>query len=115
MQFFSPSNETTETQISQSIIDFMNENARENDNDPLEYNLDPYKEIHKSFKNKSSWKPPPNKTLDTYKRAFKIDLLKCKADQSHQYNLTKEQWKGLMELRKNPEIVIKKLIRDQQL
>ena len=105
MQFFS-SDDTTETQI--SIIDFMNDNTRENDNDSLEYNVDPYKEIHKSFKNKSSWKPPPNKTLDTYKRAFKVDLLKCKADQSHQYNLTKEQWKGLMELGKNPEIVIKK-------
>ena len=106
MQFFS-SDDTTETQMSQSIIDFMNDNTREND-DSLEYNVDPYKEIHKPFKNKSSWKPPPNKTLDTYKRAFKMDLLKCEVDQSHQCNLTKEQWKGLMELGKNPEIVIKK-------
>ena len=52
MQFFS-SDDTTETQMSQSIIDFMNDNARENDNDSLEYNVDPYKEIHKPFKNKS--------------------------------------------------------------
>ena len=82
MQFFS-SDDTTETQM--SIINFMNDNVRENDNDSLEYNVDPYKEIHKS------WKSPSNKTLDTYKRAFKMDLLKCKVDQSHQYNLTKEQ------------------------
>ena len=72
-------------------------------------NVDPYKEIHRPFKNKSSWKPnPPNRTLDTYKRAFKMNLLNSKVKQCHQHNLTKEQWKGLMELRKNPEIVIKK-------
>ena len=30
-----------------------------------------YNEIHKTFKNKSNWRPnPPNKTLDTFKRAF---------------------------------------------
>ena len=82
------------------FIDFMNENARDQNTDS---------QIHQPFKNKSSWKPnPPNRTLDTYKRAFKIDLLKSKLKPNHQHNLTKEQWKGLMELRKNPEIVIKK-------
>ena len=87
----------------------MNENARDENTDPLDNNVDPYREIHQPFKNKSSWKPnPPNRTLDTYKRAFKIDLLKSKLKPNHQHNLTKEQWKGLMELKKNPEIVIKK-------
>ena len=37
-----------------------------------------------------------------------MNLLNSKVKQSHQHNLTKEQWKGVMELRKNPEIVIKK-------
>ena len=37
-----------------------------------------------------------------------MNLLNSKVKQSHQHNLTKEQWKGMMELRKNPEIVIKK-------
>ena len=37
-----------------------------------------------------------------------MNLLNSKVNQCHQHNLTKEQWKGLMELRKNPEIVIKK-------
>ena len=37
-----------------------------------------------------------------------MNLLNSKVKQCHQHNLTKEQWKGLMELRKNPEIVIKK-------
>ena len=87
----------------------MNENAREDMNDSPADNVDPYKEIHRPFKNKSSWKPnPPNRTLDTYERAFKMNLLNSKVKQCHQHNLTKEQWKGLMELRKNPEIVIKK-------
>ena len=95
----------------------MNENARENENDSPAYNVDPYKEIHQPFKNKSSWKPnPKNRTLDTFKRAFKMNLLNSKVKQSHQHNLTKEQWTGLMELRKNPEIVIKSQIKyDQQL
>ena len=37
-----------------------------------------------------------------------MNLLNSKVKKCHQHNLTKEQWKGLMELRKNPEIVIKK-------
>ena len=109
MQFFNPTDDTTESNINQSAIDFMNENAREDMNDSQADNVDTYKEIHRPFKNKSTWKPnPPNRTLDTYKRAFKINLLNSKVKQCHQHNLTKEQWKGLMELRKNPEIVIKK-------
>ena len=109
MQFFNPTDDTTKSNINQSVIDFMNENAKEDMNDSPADNVDPYKEIHRPFKNKSSWKPnPPNRTLDTYKRAFKMNLLNSKVKQCHQHNLTKEQWKGLMELRKNPEIVIKK-------
>ena len=109
MQFFNPTDDTTESNINQSVIDFMNENAREDMNDYQADNVDTYTEIHRPFKNKSTWKPnPPNRTLDTYKRAFKMNLLNSKVKQCHQHNLTKEQWKGLMELRKNPEIVIKK-------
>ena len=90
----------------------MNENAKKYENDSSAGSVDPYKEIHQPFKNKSSWKPnPPNRTLDTYKRAFKMNLLKSELKHTHQYNLTKAQWKSLMELRTNPEIVIKRQIK----
>ena len=58
MQFFKPQeNHPSKTECNESIIE-----------------SDPYKEIHKNFKTKSSWKPsPPNKTLDGFKRAFKMD------------------------------------------
>ena len=62
MQFFTPSNDTTESDMDESIIDSMNKNARENDNDSPADNVDPYKEIHQPFKNKSSWKPDPPQT-----------------------------------------------------
>ena len=115
MQFFNPRTDATDTEISQSIIDFMNKNAKEYDNDSSADSVDPYTKLHQPFKNKSSWKPnPPNITLDTYKRAFKMNLLKSELRQTHQYNLTKVQWKGLMDLKSNPEIVIKRQIKDQQ-
>ena len=91
MQLFNPSPPNNDLNISQSIIYFMNENA-EMDTDTPKQSIDPYKELHKAFKNKSSWKPnPPNKTLDTFKRAVKMNLLKSKFQSSHEYNLTKEQ------------------------
>ena len=43
MQFFNPTNDTTESKINQSVIDFMNENAGENDNDSPADNVDPIK------------------------------------------------------------------------
>ena len=70
---------------------------------------DPYLHTHKSFKNKSGWKPsPPKKTLDTFKRAFKMSLLECKISPRSKNDLTKQQWQGLKELGDNPEIVVKK-------
>ena len=70
MQFFNPT-DTTDTKINQSVIDFMNENARENENDSPADNVDPYKEIHKPFKNKSSWKPNPPEHLTLKKERLK--------------------------------------------
>ena len=108
MQFFKPQENQPEVNISQSIIDFMNENAKTECNEST-IESDPYKEIHKNFKNKSSWKPsPPNKTLDSFKRAFKMDLLNCRTHSSPNKNLTKQEWIGLKQLSSNPEIVIKK-------
>ena len=48
MQFFKSKDETSDTLISQSIIDFMNENAANDsdDNDPQ----DQYQPIHKPFR-----------------------------------------------------------------
>ena len=52
--------------ISQSIIDFMNNNATEEPSDGDMEDLK-NKEIHKILKPKSGWRPsPPNKTLETF-------------------------------------------------
>ena len=87
----------------------MNENAAHDsdniDNEPHDH----YQQIHKPF-----WKQiymetkSPNKTLDTYKRAFKMNLLEDTMHKVTKPNLTRDQWSGLLELRKNPNIVIKK-------
>ena len=64
--------------------------------------------IHKGCKNKSSWKMnPPNKFLDSFKKAFKMILLHSKVH--HNKHPNKEQWLGLCEHKKNPEIVIQKV------
>ena len=100
-QFFKPINEVIDSQLTQSIIDFMNENA--GIDTPIAPDNDPYKHIYRPFRNKSSWKPnPPNRTVDTFKRAFKNDLLMSNNHTHIQPNLTKEEWKGLLELRKKP-------------
>ena len=84
-------------------------NANTNDDQEEEQNPSNFDHIHKQFKNKSSWRPyPPNKTLDTFKRSFKVNLLESKINQSKTSNLTKEQWKGIKDLQDNPDIVIKK-------
>ena len=109
VQFFKPNNEIENQDylISQSILDFMNENVNSDAID--ESSIDPYKEIHKSFKNKSLWKPnPPNKTLYTFKRAFKMNLFVSEIKVNFKNKITKEEWKGIKELKDNPEIVIKK-------
>ena len=102
MQFFKPQENHLD------VINFMNENAKTECYEST-IESDPYKEIHKNFKNKSSWKPsPPNKTLDSFKRAFKMDLLNCRTHSSPNKYLTKKGWIDLKELSSNPEIVIKK-------
>ena len=74
MQFFQPKDGNSDTLVSQSIIEFMNENAAADTLDSTQSN--PYQTIHQPFTSKSSWRPnPPNKTLDSFKRAFKINLL----------------------------------------
>ena len=107
VQFFKTTNEEVDLQITQSIIDFMNKNAsfeRESQED-----RDPYENIQRPFRNKSSLKPnPSNGTLDTFKRAFRQNLLMSTNNKHIQPNLSKDEWKGLLELRKNPNIIIKK-------
>ena len=109
VQFFKPNEEqpNVDLGISQSIIDFMNANTTDDQVDePTTSNFD---HIHNQFKNKSTWKPyPPNRTLDTYKRSFKANLLESKIHPSRHSNLSREQWIGIQKLRENPDIVIKK-------
>ena len=109
VQFFKPNEEHTNTDlgISQSIIDFMNaNNSKDQDDDQT---LADFEHIHKKFKNKSTWKPyPPNKTLDTFTRSFKVNLLESWIHHPTHNNLSKEQWKGILDLKQNPDIVIKK-------
>ena len=79
MEFFSRDNyDQPDTNISQSIIDFMNQNA--NDTETEITNEDSLnKEIQSKFKNKSNWRPnPPNKTLDIFQRSIKQEILKYK-------------------------------------
>ena len=67
MEFFSRDNtDSTDTNINQSIIDFMNQNANESQ---IEISNEEAlnKELQAKFKLKSSWRPsPPNKTLDIF-------------------------------------------------
>ena len=84
-----------------AIVDFMAMNLEESE--------DPYKDIHKKFVDKSSWKPPRiHQSLEVFQRAFKDGLLKSRLKNKGQPNLTKEQWTGLKELSSNPKIIIKK-------
>ena len=107
MQFFQPKDYNSDTLVSQSTIDFMNENAAADTLDSPQSNL--YQTIHQPFTNKSSWRPNrPNKTLDSFKRTFKMNLLEDTIHNKTKPNLTKDQCLSLLELRKNPHIVIKK-------
>ena len=60
----------------------MNQNVSESQEDT---DITPnYNETHKSFKNKSTWRPNlTNKTLDTFKRAFKMNLLESKIEKNN--------------------------------
>ena len=75
----------------------------------LEEQTSPYQNIHKSFVNKSTWKPNRvHQSLDIFQRSFKIGLLNSRIKHGRKPNLTKEQMSSLRELSENPEIVIKK-------
>ena len=81
----------------------MNENAE----NPIEDSKN--KAIKNKFNPKSTWRPnPSNKTLDSFQRAFKQDLLKSKPKMNRTQNLTKDERIGLNEPKKNPEIILKK-------
>ena len=81
MEFFSrETNDNTDTNINQSIIDFMNQNGNDTEDDILnDESLSA--EILSKFKPKSSWRPNrPNKTLDIFQRLIKQEILKCKIE-----------------------------------
>ena len=111
MEFFSRDNidqKNDDTNINQSIIDFMNQNAQSDDpSTPDEESLN--KEIQAKFKPKSEWRPyPPNRTLDIFQRSIKQEILKCKFKHKRHDNLTKEERLGMRSLRDNPHITIQK-------
>ena len=111
MEFFSrdDNNHTKDDiNINQSIIDFMNQNATEDDTStPNEESLN--KEIQAKFKPKSEWRPyPPSRTLDIFQRSIKQEILKCKFKHKRHDNLTKEERIGMRTLRENPQITIQK-------
>jgi hypothetical protein len=67
--------------------------------------------IQKKFTAKSQWRPPvPNKTLETFYRAFKNDLIKesLKYSKLDKDNLSKEDSMFLKSLKDNPHVVVKK-------
>ena len=109
MEFFSRDKEyENPTGISQSIIDFMNNNANEKSTtDKTEEELNT--ELQQKFRPKSNWKPnPPNKTLDLFQKSVKQEILKSRVKKRHYNNLTKQERIGLKKLKDNPNIIIKK-------
>ena len=83
------------------LINFMASN--------LDQEIDPYKNLHKGFVNKSTWKPNRvHQSLDIFQRSFKLGLLNIKTKYNSKSNLSKEQRLGLKQLADNPEIIIKK-------
>ena len=78
MEFFNrDNNDTTQTNISQSIIDFMNQNANDTETDSNNEEV-LNKEIQSKCRPKFDWRPsPPNRTLDIFQRSIKQEILKC--------------------------------------
>ena len=96
----------TNTDLDQSIIDFMTAKDSDDSDTP---DSDTEDKIKKRFIPKSGWRPyPPNKTLETFQRSFKHDVLKSKVPKKRYDNLTKQGRQGLQELKSNNNIVIKK-------
>ena len=109
MEFFSrDQTDSIQPQVSQSIIDFMNQNAREDQSDSdNESTLN--KELQQKFKPKSTWRPkPPNRTLDLFQRSVKQEILKSKFKPIRHKNITKGENIGMNKLTSNPHIIIKK-------
>jgi hypothetical protein len=68
-------------------------------------------QIQRKFTPKSNWRPPvPNKTLETFYRAVKNDLIQenMKYKKLAEDNLTKQDRDFLKQLKENPLITIKK-------
>ena len=101
-------NDNNDLNLNQSIIDFMTNNANET-NEDSDSELSKNNEIQQKFKLKSGWRPsPPNRTLDTFQRSVKLEILKTKPKHKISDNLTKQERMGLKTLKDNPHIVIKK-------
>ena len=89
------------TKEDRQLVDILLENQRDNE--------DPFHGINKKFNPKSTWKPQNTHiSLNVFRQAFKSDLLHSKAGKSKHNNLTKEERKGISDLRDNPNITIKK-------
>ena len=62
----------------------------------LDQEIDPHKNLHKGFVNKSTWKPNRvHQSLDIFQRSFKLGLLNSKTKYNSKSNLSKEQRLGL--------------------
>ena len=98
----------------QSIIEFMNQNAQEDPEEP-DLGSSENMEIQKIFKPKSSWRPnPPNRALEIFQRSGEQELFKSKPKHNKHNNLTKQERIGLKSINDNPHIVIKKLTEVQR-
>ena len=61
------------------------------------------------FKPKSNWVPPnQNPTVSAFCDNVKRDLLKISPNSADKFNLTNEEFRALSDLKKNPDIIIKK-------
>ena len=77
--------------------------------DMLIENEDRHHLIHKQFKPKSNWRPNnTHVSLNSFKLAFKKQLLYSKPRPETKHNLTKEEQIGLNQLKSNKETVIQK-------
>ena len=108
MKFFNRDKpENDNIQISQSIIDFVNQNASE---EPTENDLEDIKtrrsRNHLNL-NLAGDQTLQTETLDTFQRSVKQDILRAKPKHKNYNNLTKEERLRLKKLRDNPHIVIK--------
>ena len=62
---------------------------------------------HQSFKNPSTWQPPPNASLEFFISKNKLDLVEHKIPPPGRNNITSEEKNAIKQLANNPNIVIK--------